>query len=82
MAAQAWLDEKPVLPERPEVPCELEEWGIFEALDEQKHIGWNNFFKGRVSSKFGDIQMAAHNADDTLAKAHRVEQFFQRESLK
>ena len=61
-----WIHEREVLPRRLEVPRELDEWGIQDALDEQRQIGLYNFFKGRVSSKFGDIQMSAYNADKSL----------------
>ena len=67
LAVRNWMHKVDVLPSRLEVPQELEDWGIHEALEDQKQIGWHNFFKGRISRKFGDIQMSAYNADTTLA---------------
>ena len=60
------------MPEDIEVPENLQEWGITNALEEQHRIGWGNFMKGRISTKFGQIQMEAYKTsdDDNHVPAH------------
>ena len=66
MAVQEWINNREVITTTLEVLSDLEEWGIYTALEEQQQIGWNNFFKGRISSKFRDIQMSTYNAEESI----------------
>ena len=49
-----------------DVPTELQEWGLDQAIQERITLGWSNFFKGRIATQFGITQMAAycHDLDD------------------
>ena len=49
-----------------EIPQNLEEWGVCDALEEQDCIGWYNFFKAHILEKLGKIQMNANRVDDRL----------------
>ena len=53
-----------------EVPDEQKEWGLVEAIEEQNMIGWNNFFKGRISKQFGVVQMEAYANSDREIPTH------------
>ena len=67
MDVRKWTNDKAVLPTRLEILSDLETWGIHAAHNEQqKKIGWNIFFKGRISRKCGDIQMSTYNADKSI----------------
>ena len=65
IAIRAWINDME-LPMDLEVPTELHEWGTYKALKEQSQLGWNNFMKGRITPKFGRIQMKAYEQDNTM----------------
>ena len=58
------------MPEDVEIPVELQDWGVQQAFEEQTKIGWHNFMKGRITSKFGTIQMKAYEKEDSEIPAH------------
>jgi len=49
-AMKAWLKDGEVGPAWT-FPHDADHASLPEALDEQKHFGWHNFFKGRISLK-------------------------------
>ena len=65
ISVKAWMDETEI-PSDIDVWSDLQEWGIYAAMEEQSKIGWNNFMKGQITPKFGVIQMKAYGKDDTL----------------
>ena len=66
LAIRAWIDDTEMSDDF-EVLADLQEWGIHEAMAEQSRIGWSNFMKGRITSRFGIIQMKAYESDESDA---------------
>ena len=64
---QAWIDKMEV-DANYITPQDLQDWGIHGALAEQTQIGWDNFFKGRITKIFGIIQMKAYHADSHITQ--------------
>jgi len=66
-AMKAWLPDGTVEVEW-EYPEDEDHAGITQALAEQKQIGWHNFFKGRISQTWTDIQQREY----TKQSQHRI----------
>ena len=62
IAIRAWVNDTELSMDM-EVPADLQEWGIHNALNEQSCIGWKKFMKGHITPTFSTIQMKAYEQD-------------------
>ena len=69
IAIKAWLKQQEI-PSVWDVPSNLQEWGLDQAIADQNTIGWSNFFKGRIAKQFGLTQMEAYRHDLDEVPSH------------
>jgi len=67
-AMREWLNEG-ILEIEWEYPEDLDHEGCTQALAEQQLIGWNNFFKGRISKTWTEIQQREYSRQSQ----HRID---------